>query len=451
MSLTTASALNNRVVSFVNTVDNDYNCVICMEVADDPVRCSALCRSIFCNGCMRHALARNNSCPSCKMPTTAPALKDVLLINKILKNDVYCLNKGPNQSGDIDQHTSTDSRKRKAGPDDDKCTWTGKYDQLAAHLNQCDYGMVKCFNDGCADKVERCKLMVHLSVCVHRMANCDHCNVVVKSAAMLNHLRLQCPKVVVSCECGFECTRDALTAHRDKDCPLVEICCDVIGCDAKMTRGDYEKHQEQSASHHIRLLSAALGKSLEEVAVVKQENVRLSAEVGILQHRSRDLETNFEMGKRENSRLLTALQQLPMNPMQIKWCVTDIAAKLRESVDDENYSSSRFDVFFKGNHKLYMVVQIRGSNLGLYLFKDIILSDDKRRLDVSGSSFSVVDKAGLFEKKCTFPSENHFIEGGANWCRGFRLFLDDITPYIHNDSLSITLYLKLSDNEPLIL
>ena len=131
MSHTAASALNNRVVSFVNSVNSGFDCVICMQVADDPVRCWDLCRGIFCNGCMQQALARNNSCPSCKIITTA--LKDVMVRSQILKHDVYCLNKGPNQSNDFDQHTSTDSRKRKAAPDDDKCTWTGKYDQLAAH------------------------------------------------------------------------------------------------------------------------------------------------------------------------------------------------------------------------------------------------------------------------------------------------------------------------------
>ena len=96
--------------------------------------------------------------------------------------------------------------------------------------------MVACVNEGCKKKVARLDIEAHLQLCPHRTEKCDHCNVIVKSAVMLNHLR-QCPKVVVSCECGFECARDALTAHRDKDCLLVEICCDVIGCDAKMKRG----------------------------------------------------------------------------------------------------------------------------------------------------------------------------------------------------------------------
>jgi len=348
------------------------------------------------------------------MPTTA--LKDVLLRNQILKHDVYCLNKGPN----IDEHTSTDSRKRKAAPDDDKCTWIGKYDQLADHLNQCLYGIVKCFNDGCADKVVRCKLMEHLAVCVHRMANCEHCNDVVKAAAMFNHLR-QCPKVVVSCECGFECTRDALTAHRDKDCPLVEICCDVIGCDAKMMRGDYEKHQERAASHHVRLLSTALGKSLEE-------NSRLSATV---------------------QKIVSAVSTTT-NSMQLKVRLTDIAAKLREAaVEEKFYYSARFDVLCHGNHKLNMAARIQGNKLGLYLHKDVAMSDDKGSLDIGGSSISVT-KAGLIGKKLTFELGEDFISA-PSWGRGYKNFFKDMTPYIDNDRINIVLDLKLNSvNEPVL-
>ena len=71
MSHTIASALNKRVVTFVNTVDDDYECVICMQVADDPVRCSRLCRAIFCNGCMKQALAKQKkkTCPYCMNST----------------------------------------------------------------------------------------------------------------------------------------------------------------------------------------------------------------------------------------------------------------------------------------------------------------------------------------------------------------------------------------------
>ena len=86
MSQTVASALDNRIVSFVD-INDEYNCVICMQVADEPVRCSGLCAGIFCGGCMQQSLARNRSCPSCKKARIT-ALKDVVLRNMIMKNQV---------------------------------------------------------------------------------------------------------------------------------------------------------------------------------------------------------------------------------------------------------------------------------------------------------------------------------------------------------------------------
>ena len=450
MSQTVASALDNRIVTFVN-INDEYNCVICMQVADEPVRCSGMCAGIFCNGCMEQALTRSNSCPSCNREDIA-APKDVILRNQIMKHQVYCINKG--SGSDTDKAART-NRKRKASPEE-KCTWTGQYDEISTHMKQCNFEIVACGNEGCKEKTERYKLMEHLQVCLHRTKKCDHCSIVVKVVAMPRHLR-QCPKVVVSCECGFECTRDALTAHRDKDCPLVEICCDVIGCDAKMKRGDYEKHQVQTAIHHVRLLSAALGKSIHEV---RQENVRLSNEVGIVKQENTRQSHELDIVKQENTRLLATAANLEKlvkvvstNPVQIKWRITDIAAKLREAaVDQKSYYSPRFDVFFHGSHKLYIVITFQGNELSLYIGKDVGLSDVKSPLDIGGTSITVT-KAGLPDEKRTISQESFFIPPSC----GFNLFrkpnwfsfLKPLTYYIDNDAINITVNLKL--NEAMVL
>jgi len=455
MSHTTASALNNRVVTFIHIIDA-YECVICMQVADDPVRCSLSCPAISCSACMQQTLVHTRHCPTCNKDINIDInileLRDIRTRNDILSQQVYCLNKA-DEYDNINQHTSTDSGKRKAAPDS-KCTWTGKYDQLATHLNQCDFEMVKCTNIGCEDEFERWMMGEHLQVCIHRMANCGHCNDVVKAAAMLNHLR-KCPKVDVSCECSFECLRDELPAHRDKDCPLVEIGCDVIGCDAKMMRGEYEKHQEQAASHHVRLLSTALEQQ-EASLHVRLLLVSLKYQAQAVLHHTRLLSEEIGILKLENIRLkednLTLLaaaetqQIISITPMQFNWRITDIAAKLLETiVDEKDYNSPRFDVFFHGGHKLYIQAYISGLSVGLYLCKDAALSDDKSGLNVGGTSFTVT-KAGMPDKKQTLP-----LEMIMTWSLGFGSFLRDITPYIDNNALNIILDLNLSIVEKPIL
>ena len=394
MSQTVASALDNRIVSFVD-ISDEYNCVICMQVADEPVRCSGLCAGIFCGGCMQQALRGKKTCPSCKK-ARIKALKDMVLRNQIMKHQVYCLNKGS-----ADEATKTSNNRKRKASSDETCTWIGKYDELSTHMKQCDFELVACSNEGCKEKIERRELEEHLQACIHRTTSCEHCNAAIKAALMNNHVN-QCPKAKATCICGYECTRDLLDQHRDNDCPMTEIKCEVVGCGAKVMRRDYEKHQDDAAKQHVRLLSKEL-------------------------------------------KVLTRPQ-----PSQVKWRLKDIAAKLRKAaVDKMTYYSPNFDVFFRGSHKLYIGVAIRGNKLGLFLFKDNESSGDKSRLDIAGTSITVT-KAGLPEKKRTYPLEK-FLEP-SSWGRGLSPFLKDMTPYIDNDAINITIDLKLNkENEPLVL
>ena len=123
MSRTTASALNNRIVTFVDIDDDDFNCALCMQVADEPVRCSGMCAGIFCNGCLGKALKGNKTCPSCNKARTS-AMKDVVLRNQIMKHQVYCLNKH------TDRALGASLNEEKSAPNsNNKCLWTGSMRQ----------------------------------------------------------------------------------------------------------------------------------------------------------------------------------------------------------------------------------------------------------------------------------------------------------------------------------
>ena len=394
---THSSALNNRIVTFIN-IDNDYKCVICLQVADDPVRCSGMCSGIFCSGCMQKALTRSNQCPLCKGEDTR-ALKDVVVRNQIMKHQVYCIH-----NDDIE---NTTDRKRKASSDE-KCTWIGKYDQLNTHINQCNFEVVICSNEGCKEKMERRLLDSHGQSCIYRTKMCDLCHMEVKLPLFEQHGESQCPKTQVTCVCGFQCTRDLLEEHQGKDCPLTEIPCEIIGCGRKLIRGDYDKHQIDALHQHIRLLSSTV------------------------------------------QRLVSAA--VDPQPIQIKWRLTDIATKLREaSASLKCYNSSIFEVLLRGSHKLYIQVRLLGNNeLGLYLKKDVTISNDKSHLDIAGTSFTITKSNGLQIKK-SLPSPT--ILQSPNWGQGWLSFLPDLTSYIDNDGINITLDLKLNkgNNEPVIL
>ena len=399
MSQTYSSALNNRVIRFVN-IDNDYNCVICLQVADEPVRCSGMCSGIFCNGCMQKALTRSSQCPLCKGGDTT-ALKDVVVKNQIMKHQVYCIHY------DVNNTDNTTVRKRKKAVSDEKCTWIGKYDELNTHLNLCNFEVVICSNEGCKEKMERHLLDSHIQSCIFRTKLCDLCNMQVKLPLFQQHGENLCPKSQIHCVCGFECTRDLLEEHKDNDCPLTEISCEVIGCGRKLKRQDYDKHGIDAAQQHFRLLSSTV------------------------------------------RRLVSAV--VDPQPIQIKWRVTDIAAKIREaSTTLKCYNSSTFEVLLRGSHKLYIQLRILDNELGLYLKKDISISNDNSHLDVAGTSFTIT-KTGRNDVKKQLPSPT--ILNPPSWGQGLLSFLSDMSSYIDNDGINVTLDLKFnkSNIEALIL
>jgi len=404
MSQTTSSALNNRIVKFVDFDNEDFDCVICYQIADEPVRCNSMCSGIYCNGCMQQALNRYNCCPSCSR-NDATALKDEVLRNQTMNHQVYCIN---NTDIDIDIDTDQATSKSNGYPkesSDSKCSWIGKYDELSIHINHCEFELLSCPNDECEEKIERRKFEQHLISCIHRTTICVYCNKTIKSTQVEDHLS-RCPKVEVSCVCEYKCTRDMMDEHRDKDCPMTEITCEVIGCGRKIMRKDYEKHQDDAAKQHVRLLSATLQRVVETYA--------------------------------------------DPQPFQIKWRVPDIAAKLEEALASmKTYKSPTFDILFRGSHKLCIQVEVDGNKLGLYVLKDIATSNNKNRLDISGTSFTVT-KDGQSDMKRTYPS-NSFLEP-PRWGYGWSSFIADMTPYIDNDGINITLDLKLNKiNEPLVL
>jgi hypothetical protein len=181
-----------------------------------------------------------------------------------------------------------------------------------------------------------------------------------------------------------------------------------------MKRADYEKHQEQAASHHVRLLSAALSEG-------KQENARLALEVGIM--------------KQDIERLSATLKKITVVSLQFKWRLSDVSKLLLlASSEEKAFQSPRFDI---GGQIIFIRAFIQGSRLALYIHKDVRMSVDKTRFDLCGSSFSVT-KAGMPNVKRIFALGD-FLEPPEWKGRGFHSFLADMTPYIDNDGVDITI------------
>lgn len=74
------------------------------------------------------------------------------------------------------------------------------------------------------------------------------------------------------------------------------------------------------------------------------------------------------------------------------------------------------------------------------------MSVDNSPIDIGGSSITV-SKVGLPDKKKKYKTGN--ILGPPFWCWGWSSgsFLDDMTPYIEDDIINVTLNLKINKED----
>ena len=138
-------------------------------------------------------------------------------------------------------------------------------------------------------------------------------------------------------------------------------------------------------------------------------------------------------------------------PIQVKWRIAGIAAKLRDG--SRRINSPKFDVFLNGNQKLFKEARIDGNKLALYVYKDVALSAEKSTQYISEMSFTV-NKPSCFSPtlpdiKVTFT--NPALISPPQWGRGWYPFLADMTPYIDKDGINVTLDLKLNNEQQILL
>jgi hypothetical protein len=179
---------------------------------------------------------------------------------------------------------------------------------------------------------------------------------------------------------------------------------------------------EQRTMDHVRLLSDVVQSLVEQKTM---DHVRLLSDV-----------VQSLVEQRDNSAVVP-------NPSQIKWRLKNISAKLQEAqLCRKKYCSPEFEVNFSGSSILYIKASIEGNRLGLCLYIRNINTDilsNKNNLNVGGSSFTIT-KSRLPDKKKIF-SDNSILN--PDHIYGWKTFMNDMRPYIDNDSINITLDLKL--------
>ena len=241
---------------FIDDVDEELLCGICMEVFKTPV---TACRELhtFCSECMSDVRKSTNPrCPSCRDPLAPSVTANRLLDNMIAKKKMRCPNAPPSPIDSADERVAKQPRQDTA----QVCSWIGPLSELSSHRQVCSEELVECPR-GCVQRVRRRLLNRHLqNDCPNRTVTCAHCNDSVRAIELALHER-RCPKKLASCprQCGATLRREQLAFH-ERMCPREPVCCPFsgVGCTARPERRGLQAHQVEAADAHAKLSASKI-------------------------------------------------------------------------------------------------------------------------------------------------------------------------------------------------
>ena len=134
------------------------------------------------------------------------------------------------------------------------CEWVGELSSLKYHLRKCDYIIVPCPNECEINILLHKNLDSHITECPRRQYKCPHCDEIGRyEERTTNHLE-NCPKVEVQCsnaECKDKILRCDVAAHRSV-CEYQQVQCKFteFGCEMRVIRKDVKAHEEDNQLHH---------------------------------------------------------------------------------------------------------------------------------------------------------------------------------------------------------
>uniref|UniRef100_A0A1X7T161 TRAF-type domain-containing protein n=1 Tax=Amphimedon queenslandica TaxID=400682 RepID=A0A1X7T161_AMPQE len=149
------------------------------------------------------------------------------------------------------------------------CKWSGKLEDLSAHLNNlaqryegCSYTEIRCKHDNCGLFYEWGKLKDHEDNCKLQPATCDFCHNFGNTLEEVEgYQKITRPKFLVPCtnedHQDFTVQRENLQHHLDTDCPFQPIDCQFKWgrCNDRPKHKDEDQHNATSQQDHLLLLA----------------------------------------------------------------------------------------------------------------------------------------------------------------------------------------------------
>eukprot|EP00742_Colponemidia_sp_Colp-10_P006407 GILJ01006865.1.p1 GENE.GILJ01006865.1~~GILJ01006865.1.p1 ORF type:complete len:489 (+),score=5.02 GILJ01006865.1:76-1542(+) len=176
-----------------SSIQKEFECIICLEVADNAVDCST-CHVVCCESCS----TRLSSCPHCrKQPAIFSA--NVALRRLISRLPYTC----------------------------ERCGELTSKETLSNHLREHCFPPSACPNNGCAVVLKRRMLTEHEQTCGFVMVSCSSCAQEIRRNDITRHTRI-CPCREITCRhCSEQVEYRYLNQHNTEDCQInFQMCAD---------------------------------------------------------------------------------------------------------------------------------------------------------------------------------------------------------------------------------
>ena len=185
--------LSNLVYEEKKGITDHYKCVICIELALDPLFCSK-CNAVYCRRCLNDYSSHNQK-PHCiykcgSSEFIGPTNKEREILDLIRLKCVY---KG--------------------------CDTFINFLGFNEHLKKCSFRKYHCNNNPCEQEGLLHEMEDHVNKCIYREIVCQFCKNKIIFNNKENHLNQECPEYNVKCiECGLTIKKEDYEKHQsDKE------------------------------------------------------------------------------------------------------------------------------------------------------------------------------------------------------------------------------------------
>lgn len=259
---------------FVDSVSENFKCVICRDVLKNPV---TACHEghTFCQSC----LAPVQRCPLDRQELLPKRPRNRPLEDLIAEMRVRCVNCCTLSGKKRPREEKSDANEVETPG------WQGPLRELQKHTeHECAFTVIPCKHHatGCPRKLERRLAQEHEKDCQYREVECERCCIPFLAKELPHHA---CPKEQVVCVlCGASYLREDIEYHDIFECPEAEIACELepLGCRAKFKRKDQQQHTRSFQAKHLEMAIATSVKQQYEIAALKTERKKRFTE---LKHR----------------------------------------------------------------------------------------------------------------------------------------------------------------------